>query len=154
MTRNDQRIAVGSDHAGFDLKQIIVAHLTAKGWTPVDVGPETAERTDYPRYGEKAARLVQSGDCRFGILICGTGAGMAMTANKLRGVRCVLCSEPFTARMGRAHNDANMLAFGARVIGQDLALMIVDHFLDASFEGGRHAARVALIADVETRESR
>ena len=148
----NRRIAISSDHAGVELRKSVAAHVAAKGWEAVDVGPPTAERTDYPRHGETAARLVQSGDCRFGIVICGTGAGISLAANKLRGIRCVLCSEPFTAAMARAHNDANMLAFGARVVGPDMALMIVDHFLAGAFEGGRHRTRVDMLMEIETRE--
>ena len=115
-------------------------------------GPQTTERTDYPTYGEAAARLVQSGSCRFGVIICGTGVGISLAANKLSGIRCVVCSEPYSAALARRHNDANMLAFGARVIGPGLALMIVQTFLETEFEGGRHQRRVDMIGEIEARE--
>lgn len=145
-------IVLSSDHAGIELRHIVAAHLRERGYAILDVGPQTSERTDYPTWGEKAARLVQSGEARFGILICGTGFGISLAANKVKGIRCVVCSEPYTAQLSRQHNNANMLAFGARVVGQDLALMIVDHFLDASFEGGRHAHRIEMLSEIENRE--
>lgn len=145
-------IVLSSDHTGIDIRRIVAAHLEKRGYRVVDVGPGTAESTDYPIWGEKAARLVQKGEARFGIIICGTGFGISLTANKLKGIRCVVCSEPYTALLARQHNDANMLAFGARVVGQDLALMIVDHFLAGVFEGGRHARRIGLVAAIEEGE--
>ena len=146
------KIVLASDHVGVDLRRAVAAHVAARGFAVEDLGPETTERTDYPLWGEKAARRVQAGEARFGIVICGTGFGISLAANKLRGIRCVTCSEPYTALLSRQHNDANMLAFGARVVGQDLALMIVDVFLDGVHEGGRHGRRVAMIADIEARE--
>ena len=143
------RIVLPSDHAAIALRQAIAAHVTARGWVAVDIGPVTAESTHYPAHGEAAARRVASGDCRFGIILCGTGQGIMMAANKIRGIRCGVCSEPFSARMIRQHNDANMLALGARVVGEGLALEIVDAFLAAEFEGGRHAARIEMIAALE-----
>lgn len=147
------KIVISSDHVGVDLRKTVAAHLTALGHTVEDVGPVTAERTDYPKWGEKAARIVQAGGADFGVVICGTGFGISLAANKLKGIRCVVCSEPYTARLSRQHNNANMLAFGARVVGQDLALMIVDEFLDAEFEGGRHARRVGMISELEAGHS-
>ena len=143
------RIVLSSDHAAIALRQAIAAHVVARGWVAVDIGPTTTESTHYPAHGEAAARRVASGDCRFGIVLCGTGQGIMMAANKIRGIRCGVCSDPFSARMIRQHNDANMLALGARVVGEGLALEIVDAFLSADFEGGRHAARVAMIAALE-----
>jgi ribose 5-phosphate isomerase B len=143
------RIVLSSDHAAIALRQAIAAHVSARGWVAVDIGPTTAESTHYPAHGEAAARRVVSGDCRFGIVLCGTGQGIMMAANKIRGIRCGVCSDPFSARMIRQHNDANMLALGARVVGEGLALEIVDAFLTAEFEGGRHAARVEMIAALE-----
>ena len=148
MTSN--RIVLSSDHAAIALRQAIAAHVVARGWVAVDIGPTTAESTHYPAHGEAAARRVASGDCRFGIVLCGTGQGIMMAANKIRGIRCGVCADTFSARMIRQHNDANMLALGARVVGEGLALEIVDAFLAADFEGGRHAARVAMIAALET----
>ena len=143
------KIVLASDHVGVDLRRAVAAHVAARGFAVEDLGPETTERTDYPLWGEKAARRVQAGEARFGIVICGTGFGISLAANKLKGIRCVDCTEPYTAKLSRQHNNANMLAFGARVVGQDLALMIVDAFLDAEFEGGRHARRVGLIEAID-----
>ncbi|MDP1642445.1 MAG: ribose 5-phosphate isomerase B [Phenylobacterium sp.] len=144
-----RRIVLSSDHAAIPLRQAIAAHVAAKGWEVVDIGPTTPESTDYPKHGEAAARRVASGDCALGIVVCGTGQGIMMAANKVKGVRCGVCADTFSARMIRAHNDANMLALGARVVGEGLALEIVDAFLAAEFEGGRHATRVAMIKALE-----
>lgn len=144
MTTNT-RIVLSSDHAAIDLRQKIAAHIKTLGWEVVDIGPITTESTHYPLHGRAAAERVASGDCRFGIIICGTGQGIMMAANKVAGIRCGVCSEPFSARMIRQHNDANMLAIGARVIGEGLALEVVEAFLAAEFEGGRHATRVEMI---------
>ena len=148
MTAGD-RIVLSSDHTAIALRQTVAAHITAQGWTVVDIGPTTPESTPYPEHGAAAARLVASGDCRFGIILCGTGQGIMMAANKIRGVRCGVCSDTFSARMIRQHNDANMLSMGARVIGEGLALDIVDAFLSAPFDGGRHTPRVAMIGALE-----
>ncbi|MCF8512017.1 MAG: ribose 5-phosphate isomerase B [Rhodobacteraceae bacterium] len=143
------RIALSSDHAAIPLRQALAAHITAKGWTAVDIGPTTPESTPYPEHGAAAARLVASGDCRLGIILCGTGQGIMLAANKVKGIRCGVCSDTFSARMIRLHNDANMLSIGARVVGEGLALDIVDAFLSAEFEGGRHATRVEMIGALE-----
>ena len=143
------RIVLSSDHTAIPLRQAIAAHVASKGWVAVDIGPTTPESTPYPRHGAAAARLVASGDCRFGVILCGTGQGIMMAANKVRGVRCGACADTFSARMIRQHNDANMLAIGARVVAEGLALDIVDAFLAAEFEGGRHAPRVEMIAALE-----
>lgn len=144
-----KRIVLSSDHAAIPLREAIAAHVAAKGWEVVDIGPTTPESTDYPKHGAAAARLVASGDCALGIVVCGTGQGIMMAANKVKGVRCGVCADTFSARMIRTHNDANMLALGARVVGEGLALEIVDAFLAAEFEGGRHAPRVAMIKALE-----
>ncbi|MIL10260.1 ribose 5-phosphate isomerase B, partial [Salmonella enterica subsp. enterica] len=128
----------------------IAAHLAAKGFEVVDIGPTTSESTHYPRHGEAAARLVASGDCGLGVILCGTGQGIMMAANKVKGIRCGVCSDTFSARMIRMHNDANMLSIGARVVGEGLALDIVDAFVSAEFEGGRHATRVDMITALES----
>jgi ribose 5-phosphate isomerase B len=146
----NNRIALSSDHTAIPLRQAIAAHIAAKGWEVVDIGPTTSESTDYPQHGKAAARLVASGDCRFGIVLCGSGQGIMMAANKVEGIRCGVCSDTFSARMIRQHNDANMLSIGARVVGDWLALDIVDAFLAASFDGGRHATRVAMIGVPES----
>ena len=148
MTTNN-RIVLSSDHTAIALRQAVAAHVTLRGWVAVDIGPMTAESTHYPRHGEEAARRVASGDCRFGIILCGTGQGIMMAANKVKGIRCGACSDTYSARMIRQHNDANMLALGARVVGEGLALDIVDAFLSAQFEGGRHAARLEMIKALE-----
>ncbi|MBS0273384.1 MAG: ribose 5-phosphate isomerase B [Proteobacteria bacterium] len=148
MTGNN-RIVLSSDPTAIALRQSIAAHVAARGWEAVDIGPVTPGNTPYPAHGEAAARRVASGDCRFGIILCGTGQGIMMAANKVRGIRCGVCADAYSARMIRAHNDANMLALGARVVGEGLALDIVDAFLSAQFEGGRHVARVEMIGEVE-----
>lgn len=140
-----KRIVLSSDHADIELRQTIAKHVAAKGWDVVDIGPMTSESTHYPIHGEAAAQRVATGDCQLGIILCGTGQGIMMAANKVKGIRCGVCSDTFSARMIRQHNDANMLSLGARVTGEGLALDIVDAFLDAEFEGGRHATRVAMI---------
>ncbi len=144
-----KRIALSSDHAAIDLRQTIAKHISAQGYEVVDIGPATPESTHYPKHGEAAARLVASGDCDLGIIFCGTGQGIMMAANKVKGIRCGVCSEAFSASMIRQHNDANMLSIGARVVGEGLALEIVDAFLAADFEGGRHGTRVDLITEIE-----
>lgn len=135
MTENT-RVVLSSDHSAIGLRQAIAAHIAAQGWTVVDIGPTTPESTPYPEHGAAAARRVADGDCRFGIILCGTGQGIMMAANKVKGVRCGVCADTFSARMIRQHNDANMLALGARVIGEGLALDLVDAFLSAPFDGG------------------
>ncbi len=146
----NKRIVLSSDHAAIGMRQTIADHITALGYEAVDIGPTTPESTPYPQHGEAAARRVASGDCALGIILCGTGQGIMMAANKVKGVRCGVCSDAFSARMIRQHNDANMLSLGARVIGDALALDIVDAFLGADFEGGRHATRVDMIKALET----
>jgi ribose 5-phosphate isomerase B len=139
------RIVLSSDHAAIPLRQTIAKHIEAKGYEVVDIGPTTPESTHYPKHGQAAAERVASGDCALGIILCGTGQGIMMAANKVKGVRCGVCSDTFSAGMIRAHNNANMLSIGARVVGEGLALDIVDAYLDAEFEGGRHATRVDMI---------
>ncbi|MFO8126713.1 ribose 5-phosphate isomerase B [Yoonia sp.] len=148
MTAN-KRIVLSSDHAAIDMRRAIADHITAKGWEAVDIGPQTPESTHYPAHGEAAARRVTSGDCALGIILCGTGQGIMMAANKVKGIRCGVCSDVFSAQMIREHNDANMLSMGARVVDTPLALEIVDAFLDAEFEGGRHGTRVDMIKALE-----
>lgn len=140
-----KKIVLSSDHAAIEMRQVIARHIEARGWTPVDIGPVTPESTHYPIHGAAAAARVVSGECRFGIILCGTGQGIMMAANKVPGIRCGVCMDTFSAKMIRAHNDANMLSLGVRVIGEGLALEIVDAFLGAEFEGGRHATRVEMI---------
>lgn len=139
------RILLSSDHAAIDLRRAVADHLSAKGWEVEDIGPQTTESTHYPLHGRAAAEKVAAGEARFGLLFCGTGQGIMMAANKVPGIRCGTCGDVFSARMIRAHNDANMMALGARVVGEGLALEIVDAFLSQDFEGGRHATRVDMI---------
>ncbi len=141
----NKRIVLSSDHAAIELRQAIARHVEGKGWEAVDIGPTTTESTHYPLHGKAAAEKVASGDCAFGIIVCGTGQGIMMAANKVAGIRCGACADVFSAKMIRAHNDANMIALGARVLGEGLALEIVDGFLETEFEGGRHATRVDMI---------
>ena len=141
--------AIGSDHGGSALKQEIMKHLTERGIEYRDYGTFSTDSCDYPDYGEAVGRAVASGECERGIVVCGTGIGISIAANKVHGVRCALCGDCFSAQMAREHNDANVLALGARVLGPGLALKIVDTFLDAEFQGGRHARRVAKITALE-----
>lgn len=136
-------IAIGSDHAGFQLKEAVKAHLSGRGLEVVDLGTHAAERCDYPDHAASVAASVARGESTLGVLVCGTGVGMAMAANKFAGVRAAVVSDTFSARATRQHNDCNVLCIGERVVGVGLAFDIVDAWLDASFEGGRHAGRVA-----------
>lgn len=141
-------IAVGSDHGGFDLKQKVIRHLGEKGIPCRDVGCMDKSSCDYPVFGRAAAEAVASGECEMGIVICTTGIGISISANKVKGIRCALCSDPFSARMTRLHNNANMLAMGAGIVGDLLAMEIVDTFLGTEFSGEeRHSRRVALIEE-------
>ncbi len=140
-----KRIVLSSDHAAIELRQAVANHIAAKGWDVVDIGPTSTESTHYPKHGKAAAQAVASGECELGIILCGTGQGIMMAANKVPGIRCGACSDAFSARMIRQHNNANMLSIGARVVGEGQALDIVDAFLGAEFEGGRHATRVDMI---------
>ena len=142
-------IAIGADHIGYDLKEAVKACLTERGAAFQDFGTHSRERTDYPLFAEAVARAVLDGTAARGILICGTGVGMAIAANKLPGIRAVVCSEPYSAALSRQHNDTNVLAFGAQVVGPGLARLIVTAWLDADYEAGRHARRVAMIAQLE-----
>ena len=144
------RVVLSSDHAAIELRKAVAKHVTGKGYTVQDIGPTTPESTHYPKHGEAAARTIAAGDADLGIILCGTGQGIMMAANKVTGIRCGVCSDTFSARMIRAHNNANMLSLGARVVGEGLALEIVDAFLDAEFEGGRHGTRVDMIAAIES----
>ncbi len=139
-------IALGCDHGGYELMQEVKAHLDKRGLAYRDFGCYSTESVDYPEYGRAAALAVASGECEKGILICGTGIGISITANKIPGIRCALCTDCFMAEATREHNDANMLAFGARVLGAGLALKIVDTFLDTPFSNDeRHKRRIAKI---------
>jgi len=143
------KIAIASDHGGFALKEEIKKHLTERGTEFTDYGTDSTESCDYPAYAEKACRAVIAGEAEKAILCCGTGIGMSMAANKLRGIRCACCSDSYSAEMTRRHNNANALALGGRVVGPDLALRMVDIFLDTPFEGGRHQRRIDQVMALE-----
>ena len=143
------KIAMGSDHGGFSLKETLREYLLKKGIEIKDVGVFSEDSVDYPDYARKVGEIVAAGDADLGVLICGTGIGMSIAANKVDGIRCALCNDVYSAKMARGHNDANVLAMGARVIGRGTALMILDHFLSSTFEGGRHSTRVAKIMVIE-----
>ncbi len=139
-------IALGCDHGGFALKEAVIAHLQARGIEYKDFGCYNTDSCDYPVYGRAAAQAVANGECEKGIVICTTGIGISISANKVKGVRCALCSDSLSAKMTRLHNDANMLAMGAGIVGTNLALDIVDTFLDTDFSGEeRHQRRINLI---------
>ena len=146
------KIGIGNDHSALEMKAEIIEFLKEKGHEVVNYGTDSPESCDYPVYGETVARAVASGEVEQGILICGTGLGISLAANKVKGIRAVVCSEPFTAKMARAHNNCNILSFGARVVGVELAKMIVDTWLNTEFEGGRHQRRVDLIMAIESEE--
>ncbi len=148
------KIGIGNDHVAFQMKQEIKAYLESQGHEVVDFGTHTEERTDYPIYGEAVANAVVKGQVERGIVICGTGVGISLAANKVNGIRCVTCSEPYSAALSRQHNDTNMLAFGARVVGIELAKMIVDCWMKGEYEGGRHARRVEMLAEIEKRQKK
>ena len=143
------RIGIGSDHAAFEMKEELKQYLEEKGFEIVDYGTYSKDRCDYPVYGERVALAVKAGDVERGVLICGTGVGISLAANKVKGIRAAVCSEPYTARLCVQHNNAQIIAFGARVIGIDTAKMILDEFFGAVFEGGRHQNRVDLISAIE-----
>lgn len=143
------RIAFGSDHAGFELKQHLIERVRDAGHEVIDHGTDSTESVDYPAFCAAAARSVRDGDVEFGIVLGGSGQGEQLAANKVRGARAALCNCLYTARMAREHNDANVLAIGARVVGVGLAEEIVDLFLSTPFEGGRHARRVAQLTELE-----
>ncbi len=143
------RIAVATDHAGLPLKRLVADWLREHGHEVMDLGVSSAEPVDYPDLIAPAARAVAAGECRFGIVFGGSGTGEQIAANKIRGIRCVQATEPVTARLAREHNDANMMAIGARIVGTELAIACVEAFLGAEFQGGRHEARVAKIAALE-----
>jgi ribose 5-phosphate isomerase B len=147
------KIAIGNDHVAVDMKRHIKDHLEKLGHEVVNYGTDSGERTDYPIYGERVGRAVANGECDLGVLICGTGIGISLAANKVKGVRAAVCSEPYSARLTRQHNNANIIAFGARVVGISVAEMIVDEFLNAEFEGGRHGVRVDMISAIEEGKS-
>ena len=143
------KLSIACDHGAFDLKERLKAHLTSQGHQVTDCGTHSTDSCDYPDFAGPAARAAASGECERGIVICTTGIGVSMTANKVKGVRCALCHEPLSAEMTRRHNDANVLAMGAGVTGGNLAERILDVFLTTDFEGGRHQRRVDKVMEIE-----
>lgn len=143
------KIAIGCDHTAIDLKETIKKHLQDKGHEVEDVGTYSKESCDYPIYGFKVANKIKNGEAERGVLICGTGVGISLAANKVKGIRAVVCSEPYTAKMARMHNNAQIVAMGARVVSDGLATDIVDAFMNAEFEGGRHQRRVDILSRIE-----
>ena len=144
------KIVLGCDHAGFEIKDAVIAHIKEKGHEVVEVGTFSSASCHYPKFASAACEKVLSGECQLGILICGTGVGMSIAANKHKGIRAACCSDVFSARLTREHNDANMLCFGQRVVGIGLALDLVDAFLEAEYaNSGNHLTRVAMLKDIE-----
>lgn len=145
------KCGIGSDHGGFELKTIIKEYLEEMNIETVDFGTDSEASVDYPVYGQKVAEAVAAGEVDQGIVICGTGIGISLAANKVPGIRCALCTNEYMAEMTKRHNNANMLALGGRVVGSELAKNIVKTFINTEFEGGRHERRVNLIADIESK---
>ncbi len=146
---NHMKIAMGNDHTAVELKNIIKEFAEEKGYEVLDLGTNSPESCDYPVYGEKVGKAVASGQADLGIVICGTGVGISLAANKVKGIRACVCSEPYTAKLSRMHNNSNVLAFGARVVGSEMAKMITEEWLNASYEGGRHQRRVDMLMEIE-----
>ena len=147
-----KKIAIGCDHAGFAIKGAVIEHIKAKGYDVEDVGTYSEESCHYPTYASAVCEKILSGECDKGILICGTGIGMSIAANKHKGIRAACCSDTFSARLTREHNDANVLCFGERVVGVGLAIDLVDAFLDAEYlNNGNHVIRVSMLKDIENR---
>jgi len=139
------KIAFGCDHSAVDMKNEIIKFVEGLGHEAINHGTDTGESVHYPVFAKKVGEAVNTGQCDLGILICGTGIGMSIAANKIKGIRAVVCSEPYSARLSREHNNSNVLCFGARVVGSEMAKMIVETWLGADFQGGRHAERVGML---------
>ena len=147
-----KKIAIGCDHAGFAIKGAVIDHIKARGYELCDVGTYSTDSCHYPTYAEAVCEKILGGECELGILICGTGIGMSIAANKHKGIRAACCSDTFSARLTREHNDANVLCFGERVVGAGLALDLVDAFLDAEYlNNGNHVTRVAMLKEIENK---
>ena len=149
---NIKKITIGCDHAACELKAQVIEHLKERGIESIDVGTYSSDSCNYPDYAHALCKNIQEGVTELGILICGTGIGMSMAANKHKGIRAAVCSDTFSARLTREHNNANVLCFGARVVGMGLAFDLVDNFIDADFEGGKHQKRVDMITAIEEAE--
>ena len=147
-------IAIANDHTGYELKKVLKEYIKTMGHNVIDLGTDSTVSVDYPIYGKLAADAIINGEADRAVLICGTGFGISLAANKTPGIRCVVCSEPYTALLSRLHNDSNALAIGARVVGAELAKMIADIWLKAEFEGERHSRRLAMISDIEDKNLR
>lgn len=147
------KIAIGNDHVAVDMKNEIKAYLEAKGHEVINVGTDSTERFNYPISGYKVAKMVTEKQVDCGVLICGTGVGISLAANKVQGIRACVCSDPYTAKLSKQHNNTNIIAFGARVIGIETAKMIVDEWMNAAYEGGRHQARIDMIKEIEETQS-
>ncbi|HIX16616.1 MAG TPA: ribose 5-phosphate isomerase B [Candidatus Hungatella pullicola] len=145
------KIAMGNDHTAIEMKQAVKEFVETMGYEVVDFGTNETASCDYPVFGEKVGRAVASGEADLGIVICGTGVGISLAANKVKGIRACVCSEPYTARLSKMHNNSNVLAFGARVVGIEMAKMITEEWLKAEYEGGRHQRRVDLITEIENK---
>ncbi len=143
------KLAIGNDHVAVEMKKEIREYLEEKGYEVINVGTDSSERFNYPVSGYKVARMVADGEVDGGILICGTGVGISLSANKVHGIRACVCSDPYTAKLSKQHNNTNIIAFGARVIGIETAKMIVDEWLNARYEGGRHQIRIDQIREIE-----
>ena len=143
------KIGIGNDHVALDLKKEISEYLQDKGYEVINFGTNSKESFNYPKAGKLVADAIVKGEVDCGILICGSGVGISIAANKVNGIRAVVCSEPYTAKLSKQHNNTNILAFGARVVGVELAKMIIDEWLGACFEGGRHQARIDMIKEME-----
>ncbi len=148
------KVVIACDHGGFELKEIVKEHLEKNGYLVIDIGTYNMDSVDYPDYGERAGQMVANKEVDRGIVICGTGIGISLAANKVSGIRCALCTNEYMAVMSRKHNNANMLALGNRVIGSGLALSIIDAWMTTEFEGGRHGIRVDKIMKIETKISK
>lgn len=146
------KIAIGNDHAATELKFQIKEYLESKGYEVINFGTDTNDSCNYPEYGEAVGKAVASGEAEAGVLICGTGVGISIAANKVNGIRAVVCSEPVTAKLSKEHNNSNIVAFGARIVGLEMAKAIVDAWLGAEYQGGRHQTRVDMITEIEKRQ--
>ena len=146
------RVALANDHAATELKFQVKEYLESKGYEVINYGTDTNDSCNYPEYGEAVGNAVTKGEADAGVLICGTGVGISIAANKVKGIRAVVCSEPVTARLSKLHNDSNIVAFGARIVGFETAKAILDAWFETEYEGGRHQKRVDMITEIEERQ--
>lgn len=149
MMEKKPKLVIGCDHAAVELKNKVIAHIRELGYDITDVGTYTSDSCNYPDIAEAACKKIQNGEAAMGVLICGTGIGMSMSANKMRGIRAACCSDAFSAKATRSHNNANVLCFGARVVGEGVAMTLVDAFLSTEYEGGRHQTRIDMMMALE-----